>query len=157
MHQAVQWAAWACLVARWSLAWVDRWVVWVPQAVPLLVLRVAVNLHLGVHRLVAALLAVKVVQAVPRVADKMLALAVPKAVLLPAPAALAVRKRVAQADSAGPALKVAGLAAPRVVVQAVRAAKAAMVGWPWPHPAATPKCAVVSQGLQGPPHRVPMV
>lgn len=143
MHQAVQWAAWACLVARWSLAWVDRWVVWVPQAVPLLVLRVAVNLHLGVHRLVAALLAVKVVQAVPRVADKMLALAAPKAVLLPAPA--------------GPALKVAGLAAPRVVVQAVRAAKAAKVGWPWSHPAATPKCAVVSQGLQGPPHRVPMV
>jgi hypothetical protein len=126
----------------------------VPQAVPLLVLRVAVNLHLGVHRLVAALLAVKVVQAVPRVADKMLALAAPKAVLLPAPAALAVRKRVAPA---GPALKVAGLAAPRVVVQAVRAAKAAKVGWPWPHPAATPKCAVVSQGLQGPPHRVPMV
>ena len=63
-------AAWARPGARWSLVWAHRWVAWVHQAVLLLALRAAVNLHPGVRNLVAALRADKAAQAEPQVAVK---------------------------------------------------------------------------------------
>ena len=146
-----QWVAWA---ARWSLVWARRWVAWVHQAVPLLALRVAVNLHPGVHNLVAALRADKAAQADPQVADKQPVLAVPKAVLHLAPevpvglAGPAVRKL---ADLAVP--KVVALVALRAVAKAVRAGKAVLVALRWPNLVLQRPCVVASRLEQPRPQR----
>jgi hypothetical protein len=145
-------------VAKWSLVWAHRWVAWVHQAVPLLALRVAVNLHPGVRNLVAALRADKAAQADPQVAVKQPALAVLKAVqhlALEVPVGLvgpAVRKL---ADLAVP--KVVALVALRAVAKAVRAGKAVLVALRWPNLVLQCPCAVASRQEQPRPQRDLMV
>jgi len=129
-------------------------VAWVHQAVPLLALRVAVNLHPGVRNLVAALRADKAAQADPQVAVKQPALAVLKAVqhlALEVPVGLvgpAVRKL---ADLAVP--KVVALVALRAVALAVLAGKAVLVALRWPNLVLQCPCAVASRQEQPRPQR----
>ena len=151
MHQA---AAWARPVAKWSLVWAHRWVAWVHQAVPLLALRVAVNLHPGVRNLVAALRADKAAQADPQVAVKQPALAVLKAVqhlALEVPVGLVVPAVRKLADLAVP--KVVALVALRAVAKAVRAGKAVLVALRWPNLVLQCPCAVASRQEQPRPQR----
>ena len=151
------WAA-ACLVGRWSPVWVRLWVAWARLVAHLVVPKVVVNQDRRVHNR-AALLVDKAVQAVRKLEDRLVVRVARRVALRPDQHRALVDRGVPnkQVAQVVPAHRVADPAALRAVAPVVRVDKAAQVDWPWPHLAATTKCAVVSHPEPGRPLRVQLV
>jgi hypothetical protein len=133
------------------VVWEPPWVVWARQAAP--VPRPGANPHL----LALSQAAVgKVAQAAPQRVDKRAAQVARRAALRP-DRHRALVDLGAHNKQVVPAHRVADPAVLRAVALAVLADKAAQVDWPWPHLAATTKCAVVSYPEPGRPLRVQLV